>query len=212
MISLQFYTSTRPSEIWSLKVKEINHKHRTIEKENHKTQWATGTMKVIPLSDIAYQLVMRYAQNKKPNDYVFSPIQSENERHVIIRTNRKSKITPSQKLRYLNNLKKQSRISGHFKQDTYQRSITYAIKRANKLLPPDQQIPHWIPCQIRYSAITNNVENYGIDVARAVAGQQTIEITQTYNHADYRIARAIADKQQDIFSEIISVIPPRKKE
>jgi integrase len=80
---------------------------------------------------------------------------------------------------------------------SYCDAIARAIVRANRSLPDDQKIPHWTPYQLRHAGVTELVaENDGnLDVARAVAGQKTIDITQRYNHADLRIAIEQAKKR-----------------
>jgi integrase len=81
--------------------------------------------------------------------------------------------------------------------ETYYSAIAQAIKKANHSLPDDQKIPHWTPYQLRHSGITELVEeNDGnLDIARAMAGQKTISITQGYNHADHNIAVKQAQKR-----------------
>ena len=45
------------------------------------------------------------------------------------------------------------------------------------------------PYQLRHSAITDiALQTKSLDVARAVAGQKSISVTQRYNHADVKIA------------------------
>ena len=65
---------------------------------------------------------------------------------------------------------------------SYRNSITYGIDAANKTLPDEEKIPHWTPYQLRHAAVTEiTLENDGnLDVARAVAGQKSIAVTQTY--------------------------------
>jgi site-specific recombinase XerD len=64
-------------------------------------------------------------------------------------------------------------------------------------LPQDQQIPHWFPYQLRHAGVTELVAEHdgNLDVARAVAGQKSISITQGYNHADLKIAIEQAKKR-----------------
>jgi integrase len=80
---------------------------------------------------------------------------------------------------------------------SYYRVVARSIQRANRRLPPDQQIPHWFPYQLRHAGVTELVaENDGnLDVARAVAGQRSISVTQGYNHADLKIAIEQAKKR-----------------
>lgn len=83
--------------------------------------------------------------------------------------------------------------------ELYRGAVARAIEKANRSLPDDQKIPHWTPYQLRHAGITELVEeNDGNrDIARAVAGQKTIEVTQGYNHADLKIAVAQAKKRSE---------------
>jgi len=111
---------------------------------------------------------------------------------------RKTKVQPSQKKRAAARKKhSKSRVREFYDSSSYRQAIEYAIIRANKTLPPDQQIPHWTPYQLRHAAVTEiTLENDGnLDVARAVAGQKSIAVTQGYNHADLLIAIEQAKKR-----------------
>ena len=82
--------------------------------------------------------------------------------------------------------------------EMYGDAIQYAIRKVNRSLPDDQKIPHWTPYQLRHAGVTElTLENDGnLDVARAVAGQKSIGITQIYNHADLKIAIEQAKKRK----------------
>jgi integrase len=111
---------------------------------------------------------------------------------------RKTKVQPSQKKRAEHRAKNpKSRVREFYDSSSYRNSIEAGIKRANKTLPPDQQIPHWTPYQLRHSGVTQiTLENDGnLDVARAVAGQKSIAVTQGYNHADMTISINQAKKR-----------------
>jgi integrase len=90
-----------------------------------------------------------------------------------------------------------TRHGKHYDSELYRGAVARAIVRANRSLPENQKIPHWTPYQLRHAGVTELVaENDGnLDVARAVAGQKTIDITQRYNHADLRIAIEQAKKR-----------------
>jgi site-specific recombinase XerD len=88
----------------------------------------------------------------------------------------------------------------HGKQYTskpYRNAVARAIRKANRSLPKEQQIPHWFPYQLRHAGVTElTFENDGdLNIARAVAGQKTISVTQGYNHADLKIAIEQAKKR-----------------
>ena len=88
----------------------------------------------------------------------------------------------------------------YYSSQSYARSIERAIKKANRRLPEDQQIPHWFPYQLRHAGITELIAEHDgdRDIARAVAGQKSINITQGYNHADLRIAIEQAKKRGNL--------------
>jgi len=79
----------------------------------------------------------------------------------------------------------------------YRSAVARGIKKANRRLPKDQRIPHWFPYQLRHAGVTELVaENDGdLNVARAVAGQKSINVTHGYNHADLKIAIEQAKKR-----------------
>ena len=111
---------------------------------------------------------------------------------------RKTKVQPSQVQRAKDAAKSpKSRVREFYDSSSYRQSITYGIDAANKTLPDGEKIPKWTPYQLRHAAVTEiTLENDGnLDVARAVAGQKSIAVTQTYNHADLKIAIEQAKKR-----------------
>jgi len=103
---------------------------------------------------------------------------------------RKSKVQPSQIKRKEQSAKKPKRKDrDSYDRNSYNRAIGRAITVANKSLPESEQIPAWTPYQLRHTAITDiALRTKSLDVARAVAGQKSISVTQGYNHADVKIA------------------------
>jgi integrase len=112
------------------------------------------------------------------------------ERYARDAAKRKTKVQPSQMERQKRNAKKPKRKDrDHYNRDSYNRAIQRAIISANKRLPDHEQIPHWTPYQLRHAAITDIALQTGsLDIARAVAGQKSLSVTQGYNHADVKIA------------------------
>jgi len=110
---------------------------------------------------------------------------------------RKSEVQPSQIKRKEQNAKKPRRKDrDSYDRDSYNRAIKRSINAANKQLSENEQIPLWIPYQLRHAAITEIVQQTGsLDIARAVAGQKSITVTQGYNHADVKIAIVQAIKR-----------------
>ena len=121
---------------------------------------------------------------------MFSPKDTVKERVARDAAKRKTKVQPSQVKRKEQNAKSSKRkFLDSYDRNTYNRAIKRAIVAANKQLPENEQIPSWTPYQLRHAAITDIVLRTGkLDVARAVAGQKSISVTQGYNHADVQIA------------------------
>ena len=129
-------------------------------------------------------------KGKSDADYVFSPKDTVKERFERAATKRKTKVPPSQIQRKEQRVKNpQRKDRDSYDRNSYNRAIQRTITAANKRLSASEQIPTWTPYQLRHAAITDIVQQTGkLDIARAVAGQKTISVTQGYNHADVKIA------------------------
>ena len=163
----------------------------------HKGTWR-GHGKAVALGKPEQEIIAPRLKGKPPQAAVFSPKATIIEKKERDAARRKTKVQPSQVLRAESRAENpKSRVREHYDSGSYRQSIEYAIIRANKTLPPDQQIPHWTPYQLRHSGVTEiTLENDGnCDVARAVAGQKSIAVTQGYNHADLKIAIEQAKKR-----------------
>ena len=161
----------------------------------HKSTWRARKsngeyIRIIPLGKPEQEILAPRLIGKSDADYVFSPKDTVKERFERAATKRKTKVPPSQikrKERNANNPKRRDR--GCYDRNSYSRAIKEAIIVANKRLSESEQIPHWTPYQLRHAAITDIVQQTGkLDIARAVAGQKSISVTQGYNHADVKIA------------------------
>jgi integrase len=130
---------------------------------------------------------------KDGDDAVFSPTASMSEHHQRQAAERKTKTTPSQQKRHEESLKRERKKPYHkfWTTESYAGSIKRAIKTANRRsipIPKEEHIKHWTPYQLRHAAITHIAATEGLDVARAVAGQRTINVTQHYNHSAQKVA------------------------
>ena len=101
-----------------------------------------------------------------------------------MRSNRKTKVQPSQKNRAKRNPDKEP--GEVYTPDSYRRAITYGIKRANiersKIGEPT--IPSWHPHQLRHNAATRLRKEFDLDTARAVLGHASMAITEVYAERD----------------------------
>ena len=154
LVKLQRLTGCRPSEIFKMRVGEID---TTTDPDlwmyrlpQHKTEKKTKRKKVIPLGKPEQEILAPFLIDKEPEAAVFSPRQAVEERNAEKRANRKSKMTPSQAAR----VSKPRQIAEFYNKDTYRQAVEYAINKGNKVLPEEEQIPYWTPYQIRHTAAT----------------------------------------------------------
>jgi integrase len=187
MVQVQRWAVMRPNEVCRMLVGDIDMSRKDgiwlYKPALHKGAWLDHE-KAVPFGKPEQKLLIPYLKGKSPTQAVFNPIVAALENVVGEATRRKTG-------------KKQRSNKEYYTPQTYARAIKTAIKRANRSLPEDQQIPHWTPYQLRHAGVTELVlENDGDrEIARAVAGQKSITITQGYNHADLKIAIEQAKKR-----------------
>lgn len=202
MVQVQRQAGMRPSEVYRMKAGEIDTKGYLspdgvviwiYTPGNHKNSWRENGeqhVRQIPLGKPEQDIIAPRLVGKSDTDYIFSPKETVRERTERDAAKRKSKVTPSQKKRKSRNAKNPKRRDrDSYGKDSYNRAIKRSIDAANKHLPDGEKIPYWTPYQLRHSAVTKiTLQTGSLDIARAVAGQKTISVTQGYNHADLRIA------------------------
>ena len=168
----------------------------------HKSTWrekdnAGEYVRIIPLGKPEQDILAPRLVGRAETDYIFSPKDTVKERIERDAAKRKTKVQPSQVKRKERNSKKSRRKDRDcYDRNSYCRAIKRAIDAANKHLPDNEKIPTWTPYQLRHAAITDiALQTKSLDVARAVAGQKSISVTQGYNHADVKIAVEQAAKR-----------------
>ena len=210
MVQIQRMTGMRPSELCKMTVGDISRtrgnglwyytlKARETEQIAHKTEEASGK-KIIPLSKPVQELLLPFLQDKKPTAAVFSPRTAMQEKKERQRKERKTPMTPSQIARDKKRAETPyAKTNEFYDRNSYRKAIAYAIKRANKNLPPEQQIPHWFPYQIRHSTSTAIEITEGLDKSQAVLGHRSPNTTRRYSHGQLKLAEEVARKQVNPF-------------
>ena len=202
MVIVQRLATMRPGEICGMKVKEIDlsdGKTWVYRPTEHKNKWRNHT-RDIKLGKPEQAILERRMVGKSPDDYVFSPAEGMREKCELGAAKRKSKVQPSQKARKEERAANPKRMYNRcYTSMSYGKSIKKSIAAANAKLSNGEKIPHWTPYQLRHTAITELVKTDGVDVARATAGQKSINVTLGYNHADDDIATQAALKRHNIF-------------
>jgi integrase len=205
MVKLQRYTGMRPSEVFNMRVEEID---KTTDPEfwlyrlpTHKTQKKTKRKKVLPLSKIEQELIAPFLEGKNSETAVFSPRTATIERMAEHRAKREKKLSPSLEARKKITDAKPPRGKEFYHKDTYRLAVEAAIAKANKTLPDKEKIPHWTPYQLRHSASSAMEVEEGIDEAQALLGHTTPNTTARYNHRQLQKLKELARNRRDVFGE-----------
>jgi len=153
--------------------------------EKHKTSHH-GHGRVIALGPQA-QDVLRPFMPKDPSQFVFSPRRARDERNAAKRAARKTKVQPSQINRAKSNPTRGPRE--RYETKTYRSAVKYGIAKAAK---GGVRIANWHPYQLRHTAATRIRKAHGLDAARAVLGQKSLAIADTYAELDAGLATTVA--------------------
>jgi integrase len=121
------------------------------------------------------------------------------ERAVQARTNRKSKLTPSQRERDAKRAENKANNVGEFyNRNSYRRAVEYAIAKGNR---HGQKIPHWTPYLLRNSAATAIELEHGLDKAQAQLGHTSANMTKRYSRAQLKQREHLARNRRSPFAE-----------
>jgi integrase len=184
MIRLQLATGARSGEVCIMRGCDVDMTGSIwlYRPYHHKTAHR-GMGRVIPLGPTAQAIVKIYL---KPDTqaYLFSPSDSIAAFRARQRTERKTPVPPSQQNRKNRNPRK---VPGNRYGPS---AIAHAISKACE----KQGLPHWHPHQLRHSKATEIRREYGLDAARAVLGQHSPAVTETYAELDLGKAVEVARK------------------
>ena len=195
MVQVQWLTGMRPSEVFRMKVGDIDRNRKNglwyYVPESHKTEAHIGK-KPIPLGKPEQELIATYLVDKKPTEAVFSPRTAVQERAAQARAKRKSPLTPSQLAR-----EKRQNVGEFYDKDSYRRAVDYAIKKGNR---HGQCIPLWTPYSLRNSAATAIELEYDLDKAQAQLGHTTADMTRRYSKAQLKQRERLAQERKNPFA------------
>ena len=126
-----------------------------------------------------YYAVLRPFMLRDSDAYMFSPKESERERHNKATVHRRPNQAP--------NPRKTKRALGDaYTSDSLRRAIEYACKKAG--------VPKWTPYRLRHTAATEIRRRYGLEGAQVVLGHAALGVTQVYAERDFeKAARIISE-------------------
>jgi integrase len=184
MILIQRATAMRPEEVCGMKpglIQRDGEVWRYVP-EHHKMEHK-GRQRVIFLGPKAQSVLARYLL-RSPDDYCFSPKESEAERRTEQHERRQTPLSCGN--RPGSNVKpKRSRPHrDHYSVDAYRRAIHRACEAVG--------IPKWSPNRLRHSAATEIRARYGIEGSQVILGHAKADVSQVYAERDESKAAAIA--------------------
>ena len=181
MIQLQLLTGARGGELCLLKPLHFDTSGKLwkARPDEHKTEHHE-IARIIYFGPKAQTIVKKFMRDRPIDRYLFSPRESEAERHAKAESHRR----PDQKA---NPRKTERTIGEHFTKDSYRRGIMRACEKAH--------IPPWTPHQLRHNTATVVRKQFGLDAAQVILGHSSANVTEVYAEADE--ARAL-----DILMEI----------
>ena len=205
MVQVQRLTGMRPSEMCRMVAGNID---TTRDPElwyyvlgKHKTERHIGK-KAIPLGKPEQKLIAPYLEGKKPAEAVFSPRTAMQEWNAERRTNRKTRIQPSQQERNQRRADNPTdRIGEFYDRDSYRQAIEYAIRKGNKVLPEGETIPDWTPYQLRHTAATETSRTVGKEKAKALLAHRSMRTTEIYDHSDLAVREELARNRWNPLAE-----------
>jgi integrase len=148
----------------------------------HKTDYLEGEEeKVIAIGPKSQEILAPYF-DRPAEAYLFSPRESEFERHRGMRERRKSKVQPSQQNRAKKKPKRTPRE--HYDRDSYRRAVQRAARKAG--------VESWNPHQLRHANATEVRKQFGIEAAQVMLGHKDVKVTQVYAERNLELARKVA--------------------
>ena len=203
MVQVQRLTGMRPAEVFKMRVGDIDRNRGNglwyYTPESHKTEAYIGK-KPIPLGKPEQELIAPYLIGKKSGAAVFSPCTAMKERAIEARSNRKSKLTPSQRERDAKRAEKNaSKVGEFYDRSSYRRAVKYAIEKGNR---HGQKIPQWTPYLLRNSAATAIELEHGLDEAQAQLGHTSANMTKRYSGAQLKQREKLALSRRNPFATV----------
>ncbi len=190
VIALLRLTGARPSEMLSLRPCDLDRSRDVwaFTVSSHKTSWK-GKARVIHFGPEARDVLAPCLDGVGPQEYVFSPKRSEEQRNAH---RGESRITPRWESHMTRNARKRVKDRKHPLSDQYDaNNLARAVLRACELA----KVPRWTPYQLRHLRAVELREKYGLETVRAVLGQSFMSMSDHYSRgADATLAgRAAAE-------------------
>ncbi len=179
MVRIHVATGMRPTELCTIRPMDIDKAGpEWLYKPPHHKNKSKGQDRVIPILGDAKDALIDY-MNRAADSYCFCPSESVAQWQAKKRSNRRSKVQPSQEDRSKENPLVQP--GDRYTQDSYRRAIHRACKRAG--------VKQWFPYQLRHLNLTEVRDALSAEHAQAIGGHSRIDMTNVYAKA--KVEKAI---------------------
>jgi integrase len=187
MVQLQRLTGTRPGEICSMKIGDIDRSGNVwvYKPTEHKTQHH-GKSRVIFIGTKAQDVLRPFMLKLDTTAHVFSPLEAVAEMRQARAAARKTPASCGNKPG--SNVKRHPKRTpkNFYDVNGYRRAIARACKVA--------EVESWHPHRLRHTAATDIRRQFGLEAAQHVLGHSTTAMTEIYAEKNQEIARAVAAK------------------
>jgi integrase len=199
MVELQRLTGMRPGEVIRMRGADIDRTGPVwvYRPAGHKTAWR-GKARAVPLGPRARAVLRPFLDGREPSRFFFSPLEAREERYARMRSERKTRVQPSQECR---RKKAPLKLPGErYRTGSYAQAVKRGIERANAARVEvaaeegrePELLPHWHPNQLRHTHATEVRRKYGLEAAGAALGHERLSVTEVYAEKNEELARRVA--------------------
>ncbi len=211
MVRFQRLTGCRPGEVCQIRPCDLDQSGATwvYTPTRHKTEHHDRQRQTF-LGPQAQAVLLPYLR-RSPEDFCFSPSESERQRRAERHASRKTPLSQGNRPQPARPRVKQVDC---YTKDSYRRAIARACEVAFGMPRELRSIAKngsqetiaelrrraaewrarhcWTPNQLRHAAATEIRRQFGLEAAQAVLGHRTADVTQIYAERDQRLAAAVA--------------------
>ena len=185
MVEIQRLPGMRPGEVVVVRERDLKMSGSVwvYQPASHKTQHH-GRVRSVCIGPRAQEIIKRFLTND-PNEYLFDPRETEQERNARRRGNRKTPLWPSHVEHQAKKRGNRTKIGPgeHYTEGSYRQAIQRACDRAG--------IARWNPHQLRHARATEIRSKYGLEAAQVILGHASADVSQVYAERDFSLALKI---------------------
>lgn len=188
LIQLQLLTAARSGELLVLRPCDLDQSAEvwTATPREHKTAHLEKARSIY-FGPRAQAVIRPFLAGRGPGEFLFSPARAEARRRERMRAARKTPLSCGNSTGTNRESKPERRPRDRYDVMSYGHAIARACKKA--------KVEHWHPHQLRHTSATHLRREFGLDVARAILGHSSANVTGTYAELD-------REKAMDVIAKI----------